>query len=1016
MSALAGVALIVVAEFLPVSSTQSVFADIGFLFLLIAAALSLASRRPDATSSTEPTPTFRARTWNLTIIGLGLGGALVTQTWYRPGTIIAGGDIAPPIGGAWIGKIFTTFGWSGFDLGAPSNNQTELPKAVTFWLLHALGASDALAQRVWLSLLIAGIFVGSAVLARSLGLSPLAGAVVAVFYFFNPMTLSQVGIYDNYLTAMVLVPALAAALISFGRGRLRLWQLCLVFAVAAPFLGYVESNPPLVGMVAATTVLTPLFVWVRFGRDAARSAVWGVMIAGAVLVGVSSYWIIPSLATLHSVSSSTFTPLSTWAFTESRATLTNAFWLNTAWGWSYSFYFPYAADFARFPLELILGLLPIAAFIGLSFRRVQTSLGRATEGLRGLLAIGVLGVIFLSTGTRPPGNVVFDPLYRLPYGWLLQEPGRFLIVAAVGYAVLCGLLVDQLARRPKRRISPKTFLGKHTSAISSSLLAAGAIAVLALVSGFPLWSGSVVTGARQGFPSTHVKVPRDWISTADYLNSSSSPRGTLLVLPPDDFYAMPYTWYYGNDSFIANLFSRDVIVPSAQSYAKVSAELLSSVQLEATELQSHDWNEAGRVLTALGTPIVLVRGDIVDNFGGRSIESPASLLTDMKRDPEMTRIYRDHKLSLFELKERYRVPPTNFATVNTSTPNLENLSLVPQRTVIVTATPQAGHIALFQPSASKTWRLNKSTVSARLVVPKGWRYSIKSSDSKSLRGLQVTRSQAPRSHDIELRVQLPSNPYLGLDGSFAPSAWGPVGNCYDVKPVKAPQYLRSREVSGVAPGGASALELSASIDAACASKAIAWQGGPIQLNLQERTVEGSPARVCVWETPIDRCAPIANLTTSDTWSDYRTIVRPAPGTKNLTLFLYAYPVSTGKPSVERYADVSVKSLTSSPAIVVVGVPAHSDVTTRLVEFKTGYSKQWNASPGATHVVVDGMRNGWIVTSNDNRSLEVTDAATQYEFIDGVVLAVAMALLAFGLWWVRRKSGSAKRKKTRGGTP
>ena len=39
-----------------------------------------------------------------------------------------------------------------------------------------------------------------------------------------------------------------------------------------------------------------------------------------------------------------------------------------------------------------------------------------------------LFLVLLSTGTRLPGALVFDPLYQLPLGWQLREPGRFLIL------------------------------------------------------------------------------------------------------------------------------------------------------------------------------------------------------------------------------------------------------------------------------------------------------------------------------------------------------------------------------------------------------------------------------------------------------------------------------------------------------------------------------------------------------------------------------------------------------------
>ena len=95
-----------------------------------------------------------------------------------------------PIGTACIGRMFDTFGWSGSNLGGPAANQVELPCAGLDWLVHVLGGSGALALRVWLTLLIAGIFMAGTSLARSLNMSPMAGVVVGVAFFLNPMTMT----------------------------------------------------------------------------------------------------------------------------------------------------------------------------------------------------------------------------------------------------------------------------------------------------------------------------------------------------------------------------------------------------------------------------------------------------------------------------------------------------------------------------------------------------------------------------------------------------------------------------------------------------------------------------------------------------------------------------------------------------------------------------------------------------------------------------------------------------------
>jgi hypothetical protein len=381
------------------------------------------------------------------MLGLGLFGALVTQTWFQSGTAFAVGDTTPPVGIAWIGRLFDSFSWSGVTLGAPANNQVWLPWAAVDWVTHSLGGSGALAQRIWFSLLVAAVLMAAGALARSLQFSLMASVIVALLYFFNPMTMSEAGANSIYLAAMVLMAALAAVVVSYGLGHIQMWQVAIAFVIAAPLLGYTYNNPPLLLMLAVSTCATPLLVLIRFGKSSAVRSIWSVLIGGALLIGASAYWLIPSLSTLSTAATSSISTLSAWGFTESRSTLTNALWLNTTWAWS-PVYFPDAPDFGNFPLDLVMALVPMIAFVGLAIKRSVTDLERRISRLRGIISVMVLTIFFLSTGTRLPGSVLFDPLYNLPFGWLLREPGRFLLIAALGYALLGGLLVQQLETSP----------------------------------------------------------------------------------------------------------------------------------------------------------------------------------------------------------------------------------------------------------------------------------------------------------------------------------------------------------------------------------------------------------------------------------------------------------------------------------------------------------------------------------------------------------------------------------------
>jgi len=87
--------------------------------------------------------------------------------------------------------------------------------------------------------------------------------------------------------------------------------------------------------------------------------------------------------------------------------------------------------------------------------------------------------------------------------------------------------------------------------------------------------------------------------------------------------------------------------------------------------------------------------------------------------------------------------------------------------------------------------------------------------------------------------------------------------------------------------------------------------------------------------------------------------------------------------------------------VAVGTPVTRAKPSRLITSKTGYSPQWVGSPGSTHVLVDGMRNGWIASPKAASHFVTIDVATSHESIDEALLATVMVIFAAALWWLDR---------------
>src|SRR5215831_6556727 len=290
-----------------------------------------------------------------------------------------------------------------------------------------------------------------------------------------------------------------------------------------------------------------------------------------------------------------------------------------------------------------------------------------------LASISLL-IIFLSTGTNPPGDRLFLPLYRLPLGWLLREPGRFLMLVSLAFAAMVGVTTEAVSHsRLVLRMRGWRF---RSSEIVRGVLPATTLASTFLL-GFPLFTGAIVPDGRAGLPPAHVQMPAYWRQMAQFVDGLPS-QGAVLILPPDDYYQMPYSWgYYGSDGFIVELFHRHVLVPSGQGYSPASSEVLSAVDMTANGILSGDWLRVETLLLDLNSPFVLVRMDVETGIPDRTILPPQDLFDALIASPKFTLLRRFGSLALFELLRPSSELTTaaDFVTVNTQTPDLRLLSV-----------------------------------------------------------------------------------------------------------------------------------------------------------------------------------------------------------------------------------------------------------------------------------------------------------------------------------------------------
>lgn len=899
--------------------------------------------------------------------------AIAAQTWFRAGTTIGTGDLTPPFGAAWLTRVFEPWVWGGLTLGEPSQLALQLPWAGVLGSVRALGGDGELAQRLWYTILFSAAGLAAFSFLAVLRVSVVGALAGTAVYLLNPYVVSVVSVNPVYLGALVLLAAMPALLVAASRALMPVPLAAALVGLMAPFVGYVFQNPPLVAMVLVAMAATPLVVGLIDGVDGGLRSLRALLLAVPLLLVGSAYWIIPSAISLEHISDSQLAAVSSWSWTETRATIRNALWLNTIWTWPFPEYNPYATIYERAPLSFIKFLLPAFAFGALAIgrpgprrRHIDVDSERSTR--LSVMAAGVaVVVVFLSTGTNPPGNVAFNLLYRLPFGWTLREPGRFLMVASLMYAILVGVLVTSM--------SPSTLLGglrllRRDVTPPLRAFAAPATLGVTLALGFPIYTGAEVPDVRPVLPPAHVSVPGYWVDMTRYIDELPV-SGAVLVMPPDDFYQMPYTWgYYGNDGFIVNALRRPVLVPNQQTYSPASAELLSAVSLTADSILSHDWVQVGDLVQTLNTPLILIRGDIDVAFPGRKIVPPNYLDAALGAAPNFHLIRTAGPLHLYGIdsspfREQRRATPVMIAGQN---PDLRILPMLPPGAALVSGAAQFGLPYAVQAPSPELWQDSFDSLSWRVATPTGWSYAMADLDTRtvtSLRRVGTFPANKGGSHVTfsgdATTVSAPARTIIS-NGDFSQGLWGPVGDCNGVLGDVAASRLHAAAIPSAGPAGSAELRLSAGTDSACESQRLDWHGGPIVVRLLARSVTGAGPRMCIWEFGPDRCAAAPNIPKTAAWSDYRAVLVPDPGTTAIEVFLYAD--ATKVTSINDYANVRVLEIRSIPRFVLIATPNVGTARNiGLIVQEASFSPLWELK-GGQHVLVDGLLNGWLVTGSD----------------------------------------------------
>jgi arabinofuranan 3-O-arabinosyltransferase len=903
--------------------------------------------------------------------------AVVASTsWFTRGTLLAWGDFHP-LGFIDPGTLLSkaTPIWNVFTDGLGGRNFTigDDLLAGASMVLHRLGFSLSVDQRLLISALFALQGTAAIFFLRTIWpeAHPISRVCGALFYCFNVLLLFNIP-SPVALCAFFLLPLLAALMIRGTRSGKRIHLV--LWGMSTLLLGYVAQNPAL---ALVTLVASALIAIVTLTATGARPAVITRFLVRAlgVFVLLNLWWLLPAYVSLHGSKTLSAIPVSpdSLAWTQVRNSFANILTLNTEWAWPKRIYYPYSNEYENGFIQAALYLPALLAFAALTLPDSKPRRGKQLEYSLGALAFVL---IFLSKGIHAPLSGLNRWIATtIPEMWILREPASKLL--PIVSLLLASLIVStsnfsiRALLRLKNSERAKGLRWRNLTIAAATALSSVLLPVIAL----PIMTGGVVQDTRPILPSTHVVVPYYWHQLGNYLNAGSEGPGAVLMLPVDDFYAMPYKWpYYSADVVPTELIDRPVIsgfnpayLPAPQQTRRALSQAQNAVLRGKTSLI--DW-----WLKALGVKFVVIRGDIdyrLLHSLGRTLPRAQALAANLRRDPHLRTVGRFGPLSVFTQRGSKESmitawsqigiwsrgqgsPPevalarsgTNMGTITTHADSLDGtiadsqLSLTTQHsgpeTLWLPRRPSARQPLNGNASLERYWAPPDGAPRGRFVRVRG--HGI----SRTLNAPHRIGTVLPRAGG-KLTVLRPSSVNLVRDGHFfreLGKQWSTAKDCSrtDDRPLSALGIAAS--ILGNSKQGRF-LQLNANHHAACVSENVDLEPGrSYRLAFRYRNPTDAKARVCLFleRTSDSHCLVDVSPSHSSVWRHFSVPFTSAVG--KTSLFLYAFSTGSGTSRVT-YDDISIQRL--KPESIWKVNRARSQTTVEVTEVPSRFDNPPNGS-------------------------------------------------------------------------
>jgi hypothetical protein len=590
---------------------------------------------------------------------------MIPLLWLKTDYAIAKGDYFP----FWMKPATTSntdfYLWTSENMGNSNSYPPTLLYGLIWSFFRYLGFTTSSVQFLFLVFFSMGAGLTMYFLSKTvypkLRLSPLISGIFYMFNFFVLQSMLNIGFAWTYMLLPLLITFLIKSIeATYQQGSKKANKNIIYFAVTSTVtLSLASINPSNVIIILLVLAIIILY-YLLLQREQIRSTLLCVLKLALISIPLNFWWAIPTL-NYYIWSPSVLNPqvnVADWAWTHSRASFINLFWLNGFWGWRPE-YFTYYYSYSN-PILIVLTFVPfLLAAVALLFRRSKSS-------FNAFIMFFVLIFIFLAKGLHEPFGQLNLLLYTyIPGMTMFREPASKFTMALVPFlALLVGDSVDHIANIKISKFKP-TNLTKTLAAIF--------FITIFIIAAYPLVTNPIETKTQQLPFSSYVKIPDYWYQATDWLDNQQGDY-KILITPPDDFYQMPYTWrYYGTDQFLERLIQKPIISTYYVYSYKTNPDVTLALQQLQCTIKCNRTTEFKAFLDLLNIKYILQRNDVYYNFTGRNIISPNEMQTFFTQQPYIHLAQEFGQLDIYKYIEHKPYMYTlNQATLQQARIRIEN--------------------------------------------------------------------------------------------------------------------------------------------------------------------------------------------------------------------------------------------------------------------------------------------------------------------------------------------------------